>query len=50
MEESGAEAILKMLEKNYKIEYLGIEKLQFSQHIRSKIQHKMEENKGLRQR
>lgn len=41
MEDEGAEAILKMLDKNYKIEHLGIEKLQFSQHLRAKIQSKL---------
>lgn len=39
-----------MLDKNYKIEHLGIEKLQFSQNLRAKIQSKLEENKSIRER
>jgi hypothetical protein len=49
LEDSGARAIVKMLEENTRIEYVGIEKVQISQQMRRVIQLKLQENKQIRE-
>lgn len=49
LEDSGARAIMKMLEENTRIEYVGIEKVQISQQMRRVIQLKLQENKQIRE-
>ena len=41
MGDQGGRAILKMLDHNSRIEYLGVDKLQFSQPMRRRIQLKL---------